>query len=746
MDMTGSMDVHDDARRVLVWANWRVTLVRFVVGGLLVAIVVALLPSVSADLEAPLRAILIVALVYALLDAYVRPVLSVLLIPFVVQSYGLALVAVDVLLFTLLLLFSGSLLQVVDDPLVGSGLLPILVGGLVLGILKLTAEALLGLTPPVPPEPPPPTSAARMRGFGSGLDERIRLHHVYDMIWIAGIDAALDREGIVARTRWRLQQWLWRPATPPGHIPSPVRFRLMLQQLGPTYVKIGQIISSQGRALPAEWEHELEKLQSDVAPFPYEDVRDRIIADFGAPPEDLYDSFEETPLAAASLAQVHRATLLDGRRVVVKVQRPNIHQQLRSDVRILVRMSRALEPRARWAEDVDLSGVLLEFGSTLLRELDYTIEAYNARRLARVLEPIEGLHVPDIVYELSSSRVITLEFIDGVKPTRAAEIDAAGLDREALAVRMIQGAVKMMMIDGFFHGDPHPGNVFVELASGRLTLLDTGMVGELTLQQRIKLGSLLLVIRNRDVTGMAQTLRSLSTPFRETDDARFYKDFERKLTPYLDPPPGGRVEVASKVLPASMELLRESGYRLDPQLTLAIKAMMQAEAITNALVPEWTGSEFMERSVDAAKELLPDVVTSDAVKSVAMKQGSYVLREAAQQMPSFQEGILKWMANLKRGGLKVELDTSGLNVQVDRLRGIATLVTIGIILVGLVIGSAIAASVGTAIDSPLGSLQDFALVVFAGSSIAASLMVIYLGWRLARRDRGSQKRKSLDRI
>ncbi len=744
--MTSPGEHNGPHRRSLVWANPRVTLTRFALGGILVAIIVAVLPSVSADLQRPLRAVLIVALIYALLDAYVRPVLSVLLMPFVVQSYGLALVAVDVLLFTLLLVLSGPLVDLVDDPLFGSGLVTIIIGGLLLGILRLAAEGLLGLTPPVPPEPPPPSTSSRVRGFGSGLNERIRLHRVYEMLWIAGVDAAFDREGIVARTRWRLQRWLWRPATPPGHIPGPVRFRLMLQQLGPTYVKIGQIISSQGRALPADWDAELEKLQSDVAPFPYEDVRERIVSDFGAPPEQLYASFDETPLAAASLAQVHRATLVDGRQVVVKVQRPNIHQQLRSDVRILVRMSRALEPRARWAADVDLSGVLLEFGSTLLRELDYTIEAYNARRLARVLEPIEGLHVPDIVYELSSSRVITLEFIDGVKPTRTAEIDAAGLDRQQLAVRMIQGAVKMMMIDGFFHGDPHPGNVFVELESGRLTLLDTGMVGELTFQQRIKLGSLLLVIRNKDVTGMAQTLRSLSTPFREADDAQFYKDFERKLTPYLDPPPGGRVEVASKVLPASMELLRESGYRLDPQLTLAIKAMMQAEAITNALVPEWTGTEFMEKSVDAVKELLPDVVTPDAVKSVAMKQGSYVLREAAQQMPSLQEGILKWMANLKRGGLKVELDTSGLNVQVERLRGIATLVTVGIILVGLVIGSAIAASVGSATDSPLARLQDFALIVFAGSSVAASVMVIYLGLRLARREKRSGKRKPLDRI
>jgi ubiquinone biosynthesis protein len=580
--------------------------------------------------------------------------------------------------------------------------------------------------------------------LGAGVEERLRLLRVYETLWAYGIDAAFDREGLIARARWRMQNWMWRPELPPSHVPAPVRFRLLLQELGPTYVKIGQIVSSQGRALPADWATELEKLQSEVRQFPYDQVRERIIADLGAPPEELYASFDPTPLAAASLAQVHRATMHDGRQVVVKVQRPGIHDQLRSDVRILVRLARALERRARWAQDVDLSGVLLEFGTTLLRELDYNIEAYNARRLNRVLEPIEGMHVPEAIPDLSSSQVLTLEFIDGVKPTQTAEIDAAGIDREVLADRMIRGAVKMMIIDGFFHADPHPGNVLIELETGRLTMLDTGMVGELSVQNRIKLGSLMLVIRNRDVTGLAQTLRSLSTPFRETDDARFYKDFERKLSPYLDPPPGQKIEVVSKVLPASMDLLREAGYRLDPQLTLAIKSLTQAEAITTALVPEWSGSEFTQRALDASFDLLPEVITPEAVKAVVIKQASYVVREAAQQMPSFQEGALKWLEQLRRGGLKVELDTSGLDQQLKQLRGIASLLALAILIVGLVIGSAIAAGVAGIEESPLASVRDFSLLIFAGSALVGAISVVLLAWRLIRSNR--RPRDSIDRL
>jgi ubiquinone biosynthesis protein len=728
----------------LVQANPRVLLVRIAVNALLVTLVLALLPAIDVELRAPLAAILLAALLYSVLDALIRPLLNLLLMPFVVQSYGMALVAVDIILFGLLLRILAPLLELLDSPLSIDRPLSILVGGLLLGVLRLAAEALLGLTPPVAVEPAPTPRPHKSARLGSGFSERLRLLHVYQTLWVSSIDTIMDRDSAIARNRWRMQQWLWHPPVPPGHVPAPVRFRLTLQELGPTYVKVGQIISSQGRALPAEWFIELEKLQSDVGPFPYEQVREQIIGALGAPPEELYAHFDETPLAAASLAQVHRATLQDGRQVVVKVQRPGIHAQLRFDVRILVRLGRTLERRTRWAEDVGLSGLLLEFGTTLLRELDYTIEAYNARRLNRVLAAIEGMHVPEAFDELSSSQVLTLEFIDGVKPTRAAEIDAAGIDREILGERMIRGAVKMMLIDGFFHGDPHPGNVLVELDTGRLTLLDTGMVGELTIQQRVKMGSLLLVIRNRDVRGLAQTLKSLSTPFRETDDAKYYKDFERKLTPYLDPPPGRSVEVVSKVLPAAMDTLREAGYRLDPQLTLAIKAMTQAEAITAALVPAWTGSQFMERAVEATLEMLPDVVTPEAMKAAAVKQTSYVVREAAQQMPALQEGLLKWLGIVKSGGLKVELDTSGLDVQMQKLRGIAMLVTLGILIVGLVIGSAIAAGVGGVEDSPLAPLQDFSLLIFAGSSLIGAVAVVALTIRIVRRE--PRKRGPLDSI
>ena len=721
--------------------NWRVGIVGFVIDTVLIGLVLGFMPGIRTDFELTLTSITVLSVIYGLLNAFVRPALDLLLMPFIVQTYGLVIVLVDAVIFGLLLLFSSSLNA--------DSIWQILVGGFVLGLLRLTSIGFLGLTPPVVPEGAgvlrEPTRVGFLR-FSATAEERLRLLRVRQTLQIHGIDAFFDGDGAIARFRRRLQTRLWRPEVPLTRVPPPVRFRLLLQDLGPTYVKIGQIISSRAQTLPVEWEEELEKLQSDVPFFPYEQARDRVIAELGAPPEELYAEFDQKPLAAASLAQVHRATLHDGRDVAVKIQRPDIHAQLRSDVRILVRMSQAMERRARWAEDMDLAGIVFEFGTTLLRELDYKIEAYNARRLSRVLDPIEGIRVPGVIYELSSSGVLTLEFIHGVKSTNAAAIDAAGLDREQLADRVVQGAVKMLMIDGFFHGDPHPGNVFVDLDNGDVVMLDTGMVGELTFQQRIKLGSLLLTVRNGDVIGLAQTLKSLSTPYRETDDDRYYRNFERTLTPYLDPPPGQKVEVVGKVLPLGLDILTDAGYRFDSHLTLAMKAMAQAEAITAALVPSWTGTEFMYRAFDALKQQVPGALTSDVVKDAVVRQASYIAREAIEQIPSLKDGALKWLTNLKKGGFKVELDTSDLDRHVHALRGIAMMFTLGILVVGLVIGSAVAAGIGGLEGSALEPVTDLAASIFAISAVVGLIAVIVLSWRLWRLSRRPHRRDSLDRL
>jgi ubiquinone biosynthesis protein len=235
-------------------------------------------------------------------------------------------------------------------------------------------------------------------------------------------------------------------------------------------------------------------------------------SELGAPPEQLYASFDPVPLAAASLGQVHRATLEDGSEVVVKVQRPRIEDKVRSDLRILAQAARTLERRTAWARELGVEQMIGEFGAALVRELDYTIEAYNARRLAQNLAAIEGVHVPEGFRQLSSRRVLTMEYVEGVPATRVDDIVAAGLDPVAIADAAVRASIKMLLIDGFFHADPHPGNVLVSLDTGVLTFLDTGMVGTLTLRQRFALINLLEPAGERDPLAIAKALRGLSQP------------------------------------------------------------------------------------------------------------------------------------------------------------------------------------------------------------------------------------------
>ncbi len=564
-----------------------------------------------------------------------------------------------------------------------------------------------------------------------GISRRMRTLQTYDVFMRYGVDSAFERGGI-GDFRRRMQQFLYDPPMPLRELDPPTKTRLMLQELGPTYVKLGQIVSSQSQALPAEWDRELAKLQSDVQPFSGQEARQVIEAELGAPPERLYASFDPKPFSAASLAQVHRATLEDGRDVVVKVQRPHIESEVKSDIAIFGRASRVFERRTQWARDLGLSGMIDEFGRNLLLELDYTGEAYNARRLARVLEPIEGVGVPEVFKELSSTRVITLEYIEGVKISDVEALDAAGLDRTDISDRALKAAVKMLLIDGFFHGDPHPGNIFVNLESGRVTFLDTGMVGELTLMQRINLINLMLVSRKKDVLGLAQALRSLSTPFgRRFSEQTYYRSFERRVGRYMDP--DERVDFP-KVISAAMDALRDSGLRLDPQLTLAMKALVQAAAFTTTLRPE--GYPFVENGYRIVEELVEENVTAEVLANAVKRQATFVAREALGNAPSIQDAAMSWAKQLGRGQFTVKVDTSDLENQVEGARDIARLVTLGIVLTGVIIGSAITASVSAVNTGALGSLTDVAIVAYALGLAVAIVMVVKLLLGLRSRDDG----------
>lgn len=567
-----------------------------------------------------------------------------------------------------------------------------------------------------------------MNQRSSGLDqarESLRLQQIYNTISSYGLDMVMDR-GALGDFRRRMQEFIYQPGEPVEILSIPVKMRLMLQELGPTYVKMGQIISSRAEVLPPDWARELNKLQSNVPPFSSDEVRQIIIEELGDAPERIYKEFDPAPFAAASTAQVHHAMLADGTQVVVKVQRPGIRKQMKADIGVMRNLSGVLERRSQYARDIDLPGMIREFGDGIIRELDYGGELYNMKRLARNMEGMPGVTVPTAYPQLSTSKVLTMDFLKGVKINNVEAIDAAGLDRLAIGENILRALIKQLLIDGFFHADPHPGNVIVNLETGIVGFLDMGMMGEIGVNHRLNLINLLMVTRQKDPAGLARAVRSLSVPFRkDVDDAAFYKDFERVISRYMDPDTPSSFGMLMNIV---FDLLSSHGLRLDSDLTLAIKAMMQAEAIYNALYPEGGGLAVM--GFETVKELVLQETTADNVRDILTRQASILAQDLVKELPSLGTATLGWLGMYRRGRFELHVDTSDLAREVNVLHRIAQQIILGIVLVGMIVGSAIAASFST-VTGQIGSvLAQGALSIFYISVIIAGILVAALIFRL----------------
>jgi ubiquinone biosynthesis protein len=534
-----------------------------------------------------------------------------------------------------------------------------------------------------------------------------------------------------APLRRRMQTWLYpdREVLTTENLPR--TFRLLLQDLGPTYVKIGQMLSSRAEALPPEWAEELEKLQSTVSPFPYSEVVRIVTAELGAPPEELFASFDQVPLAAASTAQVHRAKLLDGTDVVVKVQRPDIDVTVQADLNIMKDVIHSLERRRESIARLGLSSFVGEFAQNVVRELDYTNEAYNMRRVTANMARYPEIHIPTVYPDRSTRRMLTMELIRGVKLSDAQAIDASDIDRDALADALTRAIVKQVMFDGFFHGDPHPGNIWAEPATGRIVLLDLGMVGELNQELRMGLADLVYSIREVDADALASVLLSMSVRTRPVDEKAFREEVNRTVQRYMV---YGTDASLQGVISAVLSTMYDRGLRLNQQLTIALKALFQIEEAIATLSPKIA---LLDVAQAEAVDLLRDQLNVDYVTATLKKQASKTVRELARRTPSLSDATLKWLDQYQSGRLSVHIDTSDLSKDLADVRvdvgKIAERLFIAIILAGLLAGSAIVTQLTTDVQVLGISLADLAGFVFVVGSLAGLYFVLSYVWTAFRR-------------
>jgi ubiquinone biosynthesis protein len=489
-----------------------------------------------------------------------------------------------------------------------------------------------------------------------------------------------------------------------------------LEALGPTFIKLGQLLSSRGTLIPPGYADALERLQDSVEPFPFEDVERIVTEELGIRISKGFDTFDPTPLASASLGQVHRARLRGGRDVVVKVQRPNIRQRITEDLEAFDEMARMLEKHTRVGQRMDLRAVLEEFRRTIFEELDYRREASNLTRLADSLSDFSLIVVPRPVPDYSSSRVLTMDFVPGQKITSLNPAARLEVDGDALAEELFRAYLQQILVDGFFHADPHPGNVFLT-PDNRIGLLDLGMVARLAPRLQDALLKMVLAIAH----GHGDETADLALEIAERGDNVKEREFRRRVSAMVSEYGGtGLASLAvGKVFLDIVRASMDAGVRLPPETAMLGKALYNLEGIGRALAPEFDPTDSIRRnSARLLRQRMVKTLSPGSVMSSALE-----LRDFADRLPSRLNRILDAAAN-NRLGLRLETGLDAPRIMVGFQR-VANRITMGLVLAALIMGAAMLMRVETSFR--ILGYPGFAILLFllaAGAGIALVFSIV----------------------
>ncbi|MBN8805539.1 MAG: AarF/ABC1/UbiB kinase family protein [Sphingopyxis terrae] len=379
-----------------------------------------------------------------------------------------------------------------------------------------------------------------------------------------------------------------------GDLSLPVRTRLALEELGPTFVKLGQILATRGDLLSPPWIAELEKLHSQAPTLEFSVIRASLEEALGQSPEAAFAWLDETPLAAASIAQVHRARLHDGRDVVLKVQRPGIRPRMEADLRLIAQMAAMVEASSAEARRFAPAAMLRQLAAAVLEELDFTQEGRNADRLRADFAGNPRVMVPEMHWQWSSGTVLVMDYVAGVAPRSADDLRAAGIEPAAIAELGADMVLDMVMVNGRFHGDPHPGNLLC-LPGNRIALLDLGMIGHVSPRRRQEFISFMQALSGGDPAQLADVLLSWSS------DGGGSRDTVRIAAERLVARHGGGQLVLSEMIADFLLLMREEGLILPPDLLLIFKALVTIDGVLSAIDPGFDLSRAMR---DASRRIV----------------------------------------------------------------------------------------------------------------------------------------------
>lgn len=484
-----------------------------------------------------------------------------------------------------------------------------------------------------------------------------------------------------------------------------------LEKLGPTFIKLGQLLSTRADLLPGPYIEALERLQDHIEPFSYEEVERIVSGELGVRISKAFADFEPIPLAAASLSQVHRAEMRDGRDVVVKVQRPDIRDVIVADLEALGEIAHFLDQHTELGKRYEFDNMLVNLRKSLLRELDFTIEATNLHTIGENLVEFENIIVPEPIDDFTTTRVLTMEYIAGKKITALSPLRLLETDSGLLADELFHAYLKQFLIDGLFHADPHPGNVFLT-DDNRIALLDLGMVGRVTRSFQDNLLRLLLAISE----GRGEMAAEAAIRMGEPKEGFDRSSFERRISDLVTDESDAVLSRnnAAKVTLDITRIAADCWFRLPPEFTMFAKALLNLDRVVYTLDPNFDPNIII-------RERANEILQRNILKSIApnnLLSGVVELKEFAEKLPTRVNRILDAAGNNE---LRFKVDAIDEKVVLEGLQKVANRITLGLVVAALIVGAAMLMRVETSFR--IFGYPGLAMIFFLLAAAAGLILV-----------------------
>ena len=500
--------------------------------------------------------------------------------------------------------------------------------------------------------------------------------------------------------------------------PSEVRARMAMEELGPTFVKLGQVLATRPDIFPPSWINEFAKLQDHVPPVAFAELLPGLEAALGKSPFEVFRDLQTEPAAAASIAQVHMAKLQDGTPVVLKIRRPNIEEKIEADLRLLSHLGRLVESEFPEAKRFQPGKIIAQFSKSLRRELDLAMEGRNTDRFARNFAEDETVEFARIHWDFTSEALLVMDYIDGIPGNNLQQAREAGLDLRLMGERGANAVLKMVLIDGFFHADPHPGNVFY-LPGNRLAIIDCGMVGRITLDRRDEIADLLAALVSRDI----ETLRDILVIWAgdvPIDEDKLSADVDEFICNY-DSAPLKQVRF-SALLNDLTTIMRENHLSVPPDLTMLFKALITLEGLGRQLDPDF-------QIVGHLTPFVKKIIIDRYMPANLYKRGKRGAANVLDALTGLPRDVSQVLREAGRGRLRLNLELKRLDHFGHQLDHSTNRLTLGLITAALIVGSSIVMTVKggpTLFGLPAFGFMGFFLAFVIG------IMLLISVWRSGR--------------